>query len=169
MKRISLIAVLAMLAFSTMAWSNPHEKGRGSSENSMFGDAMKMVHRLERAADKIGISDQQMDEILAVVDDSRQSVREVKRAMRDNRKAIAKSIHADGYDADQVQQLADQHGQLASQMIVLGAQVRYLRHLFRLYRYRFPQGTMMVVFVVAVLGGAGLLALLRPLLERSAL
>ena len=50
----------------------------------------------------------------------------------------------------------------------MGTQVRYLRHLYRLYRYRFPQQTLMVVFVVAVLGGAGLLALLRPLFERSA-
>jgi Spy/CpxP family protein refolding chaperone len=127
-KRITLIAVLAMLAFSTAAWSNPHERGHGSRGDSMFGNTMKMVHRLERAADKIGISDQQMDEIMAVVDESRQSVREVRRAMRDNRKAIAESIHADNYDADQVQKLADQHGQLASQMIVMGAQVRSQVH-----------------------------------------
>ena len=125
MKRIALIIVLALAAFSTAAFGSPHDSHRsGRHGDSMFGDTMKMVHRLERAADKVGISDEQMDQILAVVDDNRESFREIRRAMRDNRKALAESIHAEDYDAAKIAQLADVHGQLASQMIVQGAEVR---------------------------------------------
>lgn len=51
----------------------------------------------------------------------------------------------------------------------MGTQVKYLRHLYLLYRYRFPTRTLMAAFVVTILSAAALLALFRPLFERSPL
>lgn len=126
MKSTVLFLALTLLTAGTTAMANPHHQ-RGD-RHGLMGDAMKMVHRLERAAEALDISDTQMDQILSVVDSARPEFRDLRRAMRDNRKAIKEASTADQYDADQVAALAADHGELAARLIVLGSQVRHDIH-----------------------------------------
>ena len=76
---------------------------------------LRMMERLE-------VSDEQREKIWAVMDKNRPAMRQQMMAMMKNRKALQAAEQAEPFDAALVRQLADEHGRIKADMIVLRAQ-----------------------------------------------
>jgi len=124
MNKFKLITILTLLAVSMAAYAGPGGAGRGPGMRAGPGTLDRMVQHLARAADKLQISDEQMDKIFAVADASRGDYRQLDRQIRDNRKALRAVVESDPYDPQAVAELADIQGNLTTQLIVLNARVR---------------------------------------------
>ena len=127
MFKIKVVSMLALVLIAGMAQARPGGEGpRGmpGMSGGNGGGVERMVQHLWRAADELGITDQQMDQIFAVVDASRNDIRNAMSGVHDNRQALRDAVHADPYDANAVAALAAAHGQLAAEMIILNSQVR---------------------------------------------
>jgi len=80
--------------------------------------------RLERMADRLGLTQQQRDSVRGIVDRYRPQTRQLSDRMRDNRQQLRTAMREAQPDAAQVQKLAQAQGDLVAERIVLHSKMR---------------------------------------------
>ena len=127
MFKIKVVSILALLLITGMAQAGHGGEGPRGMPGMMGEDAggiERLVHHLSRAAEKLELSDEQLDQMFAVADGSRGELRELMLQMHDNQKALREMTRLENYDADAVSDLATTQGDLTARMIVLGTRMR---------------------------------------------
>lgn len=80
---------------------------------------------LPRMFERLDLSQQQREQIKQIVDESKQAQQEKRKALWENRKALRNQAMADSYDAQRVQELADQQAKLSAALTVMRTETFY--------------------------------------------
>ena len=112
------IAVVMVAAVAVVSFARDGRHGFGRHHGFRF------ERMIERLADRLDLSAQQRTEVFAVLDESRPAMRDLRAALAEHRRAFQElDPTADDYQT-QLQGMADEIGQLASQTVVLMGQTR---------------------------------------------
>lgn len=79
--------------------------------------------RLERMAEHLGLSEEQLGKVRAVFDQYRPQQRELRDRMRENRKLLQDQMHQESPDQARIENLAKAQGDLKAQMIILKGKI----------------------------------------------
>ncbi|MBY4678624.1 Spy/CpxP family protein refolding chaperone [Marinobacterium arenosum] len=123
-------ATVAVLGLGSLAAANSYARG-GHCDDEGYGKhggghPGGMMHGkfYERMQEKLGLSDNQVDQIDDIMDSQRQQMRDNRRQMHDNRKALlALDPASENYNAE-VDRLAQQASDAVEQMIKLRAETQ---------------------------------------------
>ncbi len=74
---------------------------------------------MPRLFERLDLSQQQRDQINQIMDEGKQARQERKKALWENREALRNQAMADTYDAQRVQELADQQAKLDAELTVM--------------------------------------------------
>ena len=137
MLKSKVVWVLALLLLVGMAQAGDHSRAGHKGMAGMSGmsgmhgmmglfggDIEQMVERLSRVAEKLELSDQQMEQVFAVTDAARDELRDLALQMHDNHQALREAAEFENYDADVIAELAVIQGELTTRMIVFHSQMR---------------------------------------------
>jgi len=127
MFKSKVVSVLALLLITGIAQAHPGgegPRGRHGMMGDFGGSIERMVEHLSRAAEKLDLSDEQLDQIFAVADASRGELRDLMMQMHDNKKALRETARLEQYDAAAIAELAATQGDLTARMIVLRTRMR---------------------------------------------
>jgi periplasmic protein CpxP/Spy len=131
------LAAAVALAMPSMAAMADGGMGGGMGMGGGYGHPMGGMHgrgmhdgcsgrhdRMERMADKLGLTDAQKKQMQALRDDTRKTMRPLFEQKRDNMRQMMKLNPDDKDYMDQVKKLAAKQADLTEQMIIAGAQAR---------------------------------------------
>ncbi len=123
---IGITLALIMLQSGHAQAAQRFGQGLSNGPAAMAGGGMtgargmnRMLRRIEFLADELEVTDEQIDEIFEIVDSNRSVVRDLMRSGRETRKQIR-----DSEDPEQVAELAEQAGDIVTQMIISRNAVR---------------------------------------------
>lgn len=118
------VAVVMVAAVAVVSFAREGQHGVGRHHGFKDGFGHRFERMIERMADRLDLSDQQRTEVFAVLDETRPARRDLRAALADHRQAFQElDPTADNYQT-QLQGMADEIGQLASQTVMLMGQTR---------------------------------------------
>lgn len=97
----------------------------GSQRAGHEGHGWHREGGMPRIFERLDLSQQQREQINQIMDEGKQARQERKKALWQNRKALRDQAMADTYDAQRVQELADQQAKLNAELTVMRTESFY--------------------------------------------
>ena len=119
---VKTVLIAATLIGSVAATAAHAGKGCGKEHHGQRGSDSE--HRINRMADRLGLSAEQRDKVRAIADKSRPALRAVHDKMRDNRQAMRTLMQQEKAGDADIRKLADARGKLVAEMTVLRARMK---------------------------------------------
>ncbi len=101
-----------------------HDERYGYSGKSCEKYGKKFGKRMEYMIERLELNEEQEKQVRSIRDSYHPKVEALRDKMRDNRKQLRETMHADTIDQAKVKQLAQQIGDLKTDKIILRAQMR---------------------------------------------
>ena len=120
MKRLSKVIIVTTLVTLGTVSAASFARDYGHHGRGGHGPGFN----IERMADRLDLSNTQLAEIRAIVDNVRTEKREYRANLRDNREQIKALVKDGAADTAQLQVLADARGDLVAELTMQRAQVR---------------------------------------------
>jgi periplasmic protein CpxP/Spy len=111
----SLLGVSATSTVMAASEAGPNDGQRGGYERHGW-------HReggLSRMFERLDLTQEQRDKVSQIMDEGKAARQEKMKALWENRKALHEQAMAETYDAQRVQELADQQGKLRAELTVM--------------------------------------------------
>ena len=124
MKHRFLLITSLMMLFAATASAHPFGPGRGPERGMGSAPFLRLAGMLRHVAEELGITEAQRDEIRSILEDARDEVAPLRTALRDNRDAIKAAATPESYDPAAVATLAGVHGELTTELVLIGSRVR---------------------------------------------
>jgi len=124
MKRKLIVpALIVLLAtgglLTTHALADRGFERHHAEDREGHGDRSEMRHeRFERMAEVLDLSDQQRQQIRAIIDSSRQTAEPLREQLHENRQALREAGRADTVDEAKIRALATESGKLQGELAI---------------------------------------------------
>jgi len=121
-----MLAIGGVLATKALAFrGEDHGWKRACTEENGAGPHQE---RFEKMAEVLGLTSQQREQIAAILTSSRDSTKELRGKLRDNRDALRAASAPEGFDEAKIRTLAAEGGSLKAEMMVTRAKTRQQIH-----------------------------------------
>ncbi len=118
LRAVALAGLLSALPMSGQAWGGG--RGHGGAGPDMMGMGSPPVMRMIR---KLDLADPQREQVFAILDRYRPTLRKLMFSQGDRRKALNAILVGDGYDAARIEQDAAAQGQAAQELYATTARM----------------------------------------------
>lgn len=125
MKHKSYLIPALVLAGSIALTGQSLAEDHGAGYHDQDSGHQMSEHRVKKLARKLDLSDEQQEEMKALNEAHRSNTKELRKAMRGNRKALAEQGKADSFNSTEVERLAEQKGDLVRQLTVAKMEHRH--------------------------------------------
>ncbi len=111
----------AMLTAGLVLGTSVSARGHGGP--GFHGGEVNLAAKLERMADRLGLSDAQLEQIQTIADASLDG--SLRDSLAANREALREASAFESYDAERVAELAATQGELMSQALIKRSEVKH--------------------------------------------